>query len=57
MSEACCRHGELRNVYTILIGKREGKRSLGRPRHGWDNTIKMDLKRVEWKGIDLIHLA
>jgi hypothetical protein len=33
------------------VGKREGKRPLGRPRRRWDDNIKMDLKEVEW--IDL----
>jgi hypothetical protein len=27
-----------------LVRELEGKRSLGRPRHGWENNIKMDLK-------------
>jgi hypothetical protein len=38
------RMGEKRNAYRILVGKPEGKRSLGRPRHRWDNNIKMDLR-------------
>jgi hypothetical protein len=28
----------------VLVGKREGNRPLGRPRHRWENNIKMDLK-------------
>jgi hypothetical protein len=36
-----CR-GKIRNVYKILVGKSEGKRPLGRPRHRWED-IKMDL--------------
>ena len=31
-----------RNVYRILVGKPEGKRSLGRPRRKWENNIEMD---------------
>jgi hypothetical protein len=31
--------------YGILVGKREGKRSLGRPRYGWVNNVK--IKRRE----------
>jgi len=27
----------------ILVGKPEGKRPLGRPRHRWEDNIKMDL--------------
>jgi hypothetical protein len=32
--------GEKRNAYRILVGKPEGKRSLGRPRRRWMDTIK-----------------
>jgi hypothetical protein len=41
-----------------LVGKPEGKKSLGRPRCTWgeDNT-KMDLKEVGWGGMDWIDLA
>jgi hypothetical protein len=30
--------GEERNVYRVFMGKPEGKRSLGRPRHRWDQN-------------------
>ena len=36
--------GERRGVYRVLVGKPEGKRPLGRPRHRWENKIKMDLQ-------------
>jgi hypothetical protein len=49
--------GERRGVYRILVGKLEGKRPLGRPRHRWEDNIKMDLKEVECWGIDGIDLA
>jgi hypothetical protein len=45
--------GELRNVYKILIGKPEGKRQLARLRRRWKDNIK----GIEWKGVDRIHLA
>jgi hypothetical protein len=32
------RMGEERNVYTVLMGKPEGKRRLGRPRRRWDQN-------------------
>jgi hypothetical protein len=32
--------------YTALVGKPEGKRSLVRPRHRWEENIKMDLHKV-----------
>ena len=45
-----------RNAYRALVGKTEGKRHLGRPRHRWEDNIKMDWREVgcdpgEW--IDL----
>jgi hypothetical protein len=39
------RMGEKRNTYRLLVGKPEGKRSLGRPRHRWVD-IRMDLGEV-----------
>jgi hypothetical protein len=36
--------GEKRDAYRILVGKPEGKRALGRPRHRWQDSIKMDLR-------------
>jgi len=33
-----------RGVYRVLVGKPEGKRPLGRPRHRWGDNIKMDLQ-------------
>jgi hypothetical protein len=37
--------GEKRKAYRLLVGKPEGKRPLGRLRHGWVDDIRMDLKR------------
>ena len=37
---------ERRGVYKVLVGKPEGKRPLGRPRHRWADNIKMDLEEV-----------
>jgi len=34
---------EMKSAYKILVGKPEGKRWLGRPKHGWELNIKMDL--------------
>jgi len=39
----------MRNAYSILVGKPEGKRPLTRPRHRWENDIKMDGGKV-WTG-------
>jgi hypothetical protein len=51
------RIGAKRNAYRILVGKPEGKRPLGRLRHRWVDNIKMDLRKVEWDGIDWIDVA
>jgi hypothetical protein len=34
-----------RNAYSILVGKPEGKRPLGRHRWRWEDYIKMDLRK------------
>jgi hypothetical protein len=49
--------GEKRNAYSILVGKPEGKRPLGRPRCRWMDSIKMDLREIGWDGIYWIDLA
>ena len=48
---------EVRGAYRVLVGKPEGKRPLGRPRHRWEDNIKMDLQEVGCWGIDWIELA
>jgi hypothetical protein len=42
------RMGEGRDAYRILVGRPEGRRPLGRPRHSWEDNIKMDLQEVGW---------
>jgi hypothetical protein len=49
--------GEVRNVYRVLVGKPEGKSPLERPRHRWEDGIKMDLKEIGCGGVEWIHLA
>jgi hypothetical protein len=49
--------GEKRGVYSVLVGKPEDKRLLGRPRHRWEYNIKMDLQEVGCGGMDLVDLA
>jgi hypothetical protein len=43
-------------VYRVLVGKPEGKRPLGRPRHRWED-IRMDLQEVGCGCVDWIELA
>jgi hypothetical protein len=45
-----------RNAYRILVGKPEGKRSLERPRRRWEDNIKMDLREIEWDGVNWIDM-
>jgi len=40
------RVGERRGAYRVLVRKPEGKRPLRRPRHRWEDNIKMDLQEV-----------
>jgi hypothetical protein len=49
--------GEGRGVYRVLVGRLEGKRSLGRPRRGWEDNIKMDLRVIGIDGANWIQLA
>jgi hypothetical protein len=48
---------EKRNAYRILVEKPEGKRPLRRQRHRWVDNIKMDLREIEWDGVDWIDMA
>jgi hypothetical protein len=49
--------GKRRCVYSVLVGKPEGKRPLGRPRCRWEENIRMDLQEVECGAMDWIDLA
>jgi hypothetical protein len=45
------------NAYTLLVGKPEGKRPLGRPRRKWMNNVRIDLREVGWRDVDWTGLA
>jgi hypothetical protein len=51
------RMGTESGAYRVLVGKPEGKRSLGRPRRRWEDNIKMDFLEVGCGGMDWIGLA
>jgi hypothetical protein len=51
------RIGEGRVVYRVLVGKPEGRRPLGRPRHRWQYNIRMDFWEVGCGGVDWMELA
>jgi hypothetical protein len=47
---------EMIGAYSVLVGKPEGNTTLGRPRRGWENNIKMGLQKVGLN-FDWINLA
>jgi hypothetical protein len=51
------RIGEKRNGYSLLVGKPEGRRPLGRPRRRWLDNIRMDLVEVGWGDVNWTGLA
>jgi hypothetical protein len=42
--------GEERKVYRVLVGNPKGKRPLGRPRHRWEERIRLDHTEIGWVG-------
>jgi hypothetical protein len=58
MGGACRAYGERRGVYTVLVGKPEGKRPLERSKRcRWEDNIKIDRQEVGCRGMDWIVLA
>jgi hypothetical protein len=57
MGRICGTYGEGRGVYRVLIGKPEGKRPLGRPKHRWEDNIKLDLREIGIDGANWIRQA
>jgi hypothetical protein len=49
--------GKGRGVYRVLVGRPKGRRPLGRPRHRWEDNIKMDLRKIGIDGTNWIWLA
>jgi hypothetical protein len=51
---------ETRNAHTILVGKPEGNRAVGRNSHRWKDDIKMDLTEISvrmWPGFILLRIG
>jgi hypothetical protein len=57
MGRACGKYGGGEGACRVLVGKPEGKRPLGRPRHRWVDNIRMDLLEVGCGYVDWIGLA
>jgi hypothetical protein len=49
--------GDRGGVYRVSVGRPDGKSPLGRPRHRWEDNIKIDLQEVGWGGMNWISLA
>jgi hypothetical protein len=49
--------GESRGLYSVLVGKSEGKKPLGILRRRWEDNIKMDLQEMGYWGLDWIELV
>jgi hypothetical protein len=52
VGETCGMHGGGRGAYGVLVGRPVGARPLGRPRRGWDDNIKMDLREIGIDGVN-----
>jgi hypothetical protein len=48
---------EEENGYRLVVAKPEGKRVLGRPRHGWVVNIRVGPLELGWGDVDWIGLA
>ena len=51
------RMGEGRESHWILVGKVEEKTPIGRPRRRWKDNFKINLKEINWKGVEKINQA
>jgi hypothetical protein len=47
----------MRDAYKSLVGKREEKRPIGRPRRRWEDYMNSDLKKIRWESMDWMHPA
>jgi hypothetical protein len=43
--------GKMRNSYKNLVGKPDGTRPLRKPRHRWEDNIRMDLREIALEGV------
>ena len=57
MDRHVARMEQFRNAHRVSVGKLESKRSLGRPKHRWEDNIKMDLREVGCDPREWIALA
>jgi hypothetical protein len=41
----------------VFVGRPKRKEAPGKPRHKWEDSIKMDLRQIGWGSMDWIHMA
>jgi hypothetical protein len=51
------RVGNRRGAYRVLVRTLHGRRSPGRPRHKWEENIKIYVQNVDLEGMDCVALA
>jgi hypothetical protein len=49
--------GERRDSYTLFVRKPDGKRPFTRPRHRWEDDMRMGVREIGWEGVDCMYLA
>jgi len=49
--------GEITNPHKFWSEELHGRDALGRSRRRWWDVIRMDIREMEWEGVDWIHLA
>jgi hypothetical protein len=57
MGGACSTHRRDEKCYSILVRIPEGKRLLKKPRHKWEDNIRMDVRESGWENVEWIHLV
>jgi hypothetical protein len=57
MGWECSTDGTIRNAYSVLVEKPEGKRPCRRLRHTWEDNIRMYLREIKQECVDWMHLA
>jgi hypothetical protein len=58
MGGVCGTHGRAEKVFRVLVGKPEGKRSLRKPKHRWNDGIRLELREIyRGCGVDSVELG
>jgi hypothetical protein len=56
MGRTCSRHGKEEQLIEFCWESQGRKERVERPRRRWEDNIKMDIREIEWGGMDWIHL-